>query len=102
MFCRTRNIKQGMFLSYATWIKKLSTVDTCYFKAAGAIDPEPKRIKYFIFRTPRYIRFLHCSFIWLATISFKSAYLKNVIWCNLKKNTYSGIRKQIISEICRN
>ena len=33
-------------------LKKLSTLDTCYFKAAGAIDPEPKQMEYFIFYAP--------------------------------------------------
>ena len=27
-------------------LKKLSTLDTCYFKAAEAINPEPKWIEY--------------------------------------------------------
>ena len=34
------------------FLKNLSTLDTCYFKAAGAIDPEPKRMEYFIFCAP--------------------------------------------------
>ena len=40
----------GIFL-----LKILSTLDTCYFKASGAIELEPKRIEYLIIYAPWYI-----------------------------------------------
>ena len=33
-------------------LKKLLTLDRRYFKATGAMDPEPKRMEYFIFCAP--------------------------------------------------
>ena len=37
-------------MQYGIFIfEKLSISDASYFKAAGAIDPEPERMEYFIF-----------------------------------------------------
>ena len=62
-FCRTWNIEQWIFLSYAPLeifiLKKLATLDISYFKAAEAIDSEPKRMEYFIVCAPWYLSLLY-------------------------------------------
>ena len=48
-FIELKILRKNFFfhMPYGIFIlKKLSTLDTCYFKAAGAIDPEPKQMKY--------------------------------------------------------
>ena len=44
----------GMFI-----LKKLSILDTDYFKATGAVDPESKHMEYFICCAPWHISLLH-------------------------------------------
>ena len=44
-------MEQRIFVSYAIWNKALN-VRHLLFQRAGAIDPEPKQMEYFIFWTP--------------------------------------------------